>query len=114
MYVICCFFFMIRRPPISTLTNTLFPYPSLFRSEGRQEMRLLVAEVILPCTPLQTVAGDREHPCREVLHGAVAERRLQRMPGHAVAEARQLLRRPALAEIPGRVERRVVVEQPDP
>src|SRR3546814_8312065 len=28
------FFCMIRRPPISTLTNTLFPYTHLFRSHG--------------------------------------------------------------------------------
>src|SRR3546814_15230302 len=26
---------MIRRPPISTRTDTLFPYPTLFRSAGR-------------------------------------------------------------------------------
>src|SRR3546814_18972443 len=25
---------MVRRPPISTLTDTLFPYPTLFRSEA--------------------------------------------------------------------------------
>src|SRR3546814_2368415 len=27
-----CFFVMIRRPPRSTRTDTLFPYPTLFRS----------------------------------------------------------------------------------
>src|SRR3546814_5347651 len=27
-----CFFLMIRRPPISTRTDTLFPYTTLFRS----------------------------------------------------------------------------------
>src|SRR3546814_16601572 len=27
-----CFFLMIRRPPRSTRTDTLFPYPTLFRS----------------------------------------------------------------------------------
>src|SRR3546814_5435368 len=34
MYYIClCFFFlMIRRPPRSTRTDTLFPYTTLFRS----------------------------------------------------------------------------------
>src|SRR3546814_16743953 len=32
---LCCFFFlMIRRPPRSTRTDTLFPYTTLFRSEG--------------------------------------------------------------------------------
>src|SRR3546814_14469587 len=33
-YVINCFFFlMIQRPPISTRTDTLFPYTTLFRSD---------------------------------------------------------------------------------
>src|SRR3546814_12182257 len=34
-YLFVCFFFlMIRRPPISTRTDTLFPYTTLFRSVG--------------------------------------------------------------------------------
>src|SRR3546814_13851887 len=33
---------MIRRPPRSTRTDTLFPYTSLFRSESRAERSLLV------------------------------------------------------------------------
>src|SRR3546814_11293634 len=32
MYAVCCFFLMIRRPPRSTRTDTLFPYTTLFRS----------------------------------------------------------------------------------
>src|SRR3546814_5236563 len=28
-----CFFLMLRRPPISTRTDTLFPYTTLFRSD---------------------------------------------------------------------------------
>src|SRR3546814_13154974 len=32
MYSICFFFLMIRRPPRSTRTDTLFPYTTLFRS----------------------------------------------------------------------------------
>src|SRR3546814_12521937 len=31
------FLLMIRRPPRSTRTDTLFPYTTLFRSRGRQE-----------------------------------------------------------------------------
>src|SRR3546814_20283535 len=31
----CFFFLMIRRPPRSTRTDTLFPYTTLFRSLGR-------------------------------------------------------------------------------
>src|SRR3546814_7537485 len=35
MYLCCLFFFlMIRRPPRSTRTDTLFPYTTLFRSAG--------------------------------------------------------------------------------
>src|SRR3546814_20235517 len=34
LFVSSCFFFlMIRRPPRSTRTDTLFPYTTLFRSE---------------------------------------------------------------------------------
>src|SRR3546814_16284964 len=32
----CCFFLMIRRPPRSTRTDTLFPYTTLFRSAARR------------------------------------------------------------------------------
>src|SRR3546814_4603670 len=32
VYLLCCFL-MIRRPPRSTRTDTLFPYTTLFRSE---------------------------------------------------------------------------------
>src|SRR3546814_4541044 len=35
MYWICVFFLMIRRPPRSTRTDTLFPYTTLFRSHRR-------------------------------------------------------------------------------
>src|SRR3546814_1033984 len=31
--IICFFFLMIRRPPRSTRTDTLFPYTTLFRSQ---------------------------------------------------------------------------------
>src|SRR3546814_5322397 len=35
MFIILCFFFlMIRRPPRSTRTDTLFPYTTLFRSDS--------------------------------------------------------------------------------
>src|SRR3546814_19750115 len=32
----CFFFLMIRRPPRSTRTDTLFPYTTLFRSAARE------------------------------------------------------------------------------
>src|SRR3546814_19301465 len=33
VFFLCFFFLMIRRPPRSTRTDTLFPYTTLFRSE---------------------------------------------------------------------------------
>src|SRR3546814_9848161 len=35
MYALLLFFLMIRRPPRSTRTDTLFPYTTLFRSVRR-------------------------------------------------------------------------------
>src|SRR3546814_8923981 len=35
-YLFSFFFLMIRRPPISTRTDTLFPYTTLFRSPARR------------------------------------------------------------------------------
>src|SRR3546814_12010714 len=39
-----CFFLMIRRPPRSTRTDTLFPYTTLFRSDTGAPHRLAGAE----------------------------------------------------------------------
>src|SRR3546814_20883431 len=36
---VCIFFLMIRRPPRSTRTDTLFPYTTLFRSPGMEDTR---------------------------------------------------------------------------
>src|SRR3546814_20466719 len=38
MYTCFFFFFMIRRPPRSTRTDTLFPYTTLFRSVGVERL----------------------------------------------------------------------------
>src|SRR3546814_2016411 len=39
---------MIRRPPRSTRTDTLFPYTTLFRSEGRDTIAGILAPIGLP------------------------------------------------------------------
>src|SRR3546814_2860735 len=46
---------MIRRPPISTRTDTLFPYTTLFRSAQKLVGALVVGE-----TPRQVAVHDRE------------------------------------------------------
>src|SRR3546814_1169237 len=46
--IVCVFFFlMIRRPPRSTRTDTLFPYTTLFRS--RQARRATFEYALPPC-----------------------------------------------------------------
>src|SRR3546814_4019249 len=40
MCFVLFFFLMIRRPPISTRTDTLFPYTTLFRSDRPQHSRI--------------------------------------------------------------------------
>src|SRR3546814_10279542 len=54
---------MIRRPPISTRTETLFPYTTLFRSLRRDfnhPVRRVRARVITTCTDAQS--GNEDAP----------------------------------------------------
>src|SRR3546814_3651314 len=39
LFLVLFFFLMIRRPPRSTRTDTLFPYTTLFRSVGEERER---------------------------------------------------------------------------
>src|SRR3546814_11064372 len=56
--IMCLFFLMIRRPPRSTRTDTLFPYTTLFRSEaGGAPLR---SEPLRSAAPERTV-GSRRH-----------------------------------------------------
>src|SRR3546814_15865796 len=48
---------MIRRPPRSTRTDTLFPYTTLFRSFGADQ-RALDVEVVLRQQLVERIAGD--------------------------------------------------------
>src|SRR3546814_5651618 len=59
------FFLMIRRPPISTRTDTLFPYTTLFRSPSlRASVRLNGPAEIHRCAALQGKAGGGLPPDR--------------------------------------------------
>src|SRR3546814_11546304 len=50
---------MLRRPPISTHTDTLFPYTTLFRSDfGDRELRFAAAHETQPVRPDER-AGDQ-------------------------------------------------------
>src|SRR3546814_7005169 len=62
---LCCFFLMIRRPPRSTRTDTLFPYTTLFRSLGllgercRRDQRLGARQDLGPPRNLERLVGER-------------------------------------------------------
>src|SRR3546814_10470115 len=66
----CFFFLMIRRPPRSTRTDTLFPYTPLFRSVQRARFAKLIAEI-------QMI----DRPCAVVEHRLLDEPLSQRLDG---------------------------------
>src|SRR3546814_17052353 len=45
---VCIFFLMIRRPPRSTRTDTLFPYTTLFRSERQRSVLAKFIAIVAP------------------------------------------------------------------
>src|SRR3546814_15095682 len=79
----CCFFFlMIRRPPRSTRTDTLFPYTTLFRScaSGQPQAG---AELTHPC--VQTAAP---FPCGCLRCSPCLTARGRTWPAHPCATCR--------------------------
>src|SRR3546814_11090988 len=120
-YLIMCFFLMIRRPPRSTRTDTLFPYTTLFRSGGVDDAHEAAHDAVL------VEAGDAvEQPLESgarggVLHvaalGAGIDERPQGLErlGVVAAEHPELAREPlaTLGEfglaglLPARVEARL-------
>src|SRR3546814_8526228 len=59
-YVFIFFFLMIRRPPRSTRTDTLFPYTTLFRSHIGEGLRLRHDDRIGTVRPLRGARFDQE------------------------------------------------------
>src|SRR3546814_3856465 len=57
---------MIRRPPRSTRTDTLFPYTTLFRSEGLARFGFGKARIIKAATVLRPVERGEFHPAHLV------------------------------------------------
>src|SRR3546814_12651721 len=47
MFLLCFFFLMIRRPPRSTRTDTLFPYTTLFRSWDTEYLAPVLSAAIV-------------------------------------------------------------------
>src|SRR3546814_1775810 len=61
------FFLMIRRPPRSTRTDTLFPYTTLFRSHGNHVTCAVTGETI-PLGELRYWSAERQEAYRSEEH----------------------------------------------
>src|SRR3546814_16881645 len=75
--VVFFFFLMIRRPPRSTRTDTLFPYTTLFRSPDRRRYRRLPRRDERPARPRRAALGyfrRRDQPREISGDGAPCER----------------------------------------
>src|SRR3546814_2993577 len=82
---------MIRRPPRSTRTDTLFPYTTLFRSAGRrrQDEAMFEREGDDPDRAVTTHRqAARCFDEQDANIGVVAGRRTQKQPRHHVMAAR--------------------------
>src|SRR3546814_13681627 len=58
LFFVVFFFLMLRRPPRSTRTDTLFPYTTLFRSNPQAGMRYAVRFTAPEFTSLCPVTGQ--------------------------------------------------------
>src|SRR3546814_16832084 len=87
MFVLLFFFLMIRRPPRSTRTDTLFPYTTLFRSPHRRPADRL------PDHPRREAVARQQDPVHES-----REARGFRDKETEQRRARQAPRRPGTAQ----------------
>src|SRR3546814_11072378 len=84
---------MIRRPPRSTRTDTLFPYTTLFRSEIVDQIGVGENIEVGVARPREhCAAARRRDPCLEVVAGhrldAGGKRQIDRPPGDIGADTR--------------------------
>src|SRR3546814_9397132 len=85
-------FLMIRRPPRSTRTDTLFPYTTLFRSSARLQFRL-VAHAGERGLPRGTEGAQPRGSARPRLPRHARERQQRRVPHRRDARRLQLHQR---------------------
>src|SRR3546814_19943869 len=84
------FFLMIRRPPGSTRTDTLFPYTTLFRSHDVGRRRVGQA-ILADGAAIDRAVDEGEFTILHVLHGIGIERRRFRSEEHT-SELQSLMR----------------------
>src|SRR3546814_20610650 len=88
--VLCLFFFlMIRRPPISTRTDTLFPYTTLFRSV---RLRIIAARPPVPDQPVAARQFARDAERQHIIDDRSAHRRREARSDEHTSELQSLMR----------------------
>src|SRR3546814_1739800 len=78
----CVFFLMIRRPPRSTRTDTLFPYTTLFRSSTHDDALANESPVMV----------HRRWPSCTILYGRCIEWTIQDRSEEHTSELQSLMR----------------------
>src|SRR3546814_4484901 len=79
---------MIRRPPRSTRTDTLFPYTTLFRSPRHARRPRKVLRAVLPDRPV----GGRAHLCLLAIQSAALRPSRQKRSEEHTSELQSLMR----------------------
>src|SRR3546814_15349921 len=69
------FFLMIRRPPRSTRTDTLFPYTTLFRSVDPESIQAVAAVAAQEANPTDDLHAGADY--RKALFGTLVARALE-------------------------------------
>src|SRR3546814_19025112 len=92
------FFLMIRRPPRSTRTDTLFPYTTLFRSLGSKRLEPIAQRLRQEQLVADFVGHDQKSSCRSSGRPE-AESRPYTTPAGGAACARSIARRSAAASV---------------
>src|SRR3546814_15887932 len=72
------FFLMIRRPPRSTRTDTLFPYTTLFRSSAARPRSGAARRPPPAPTPCRSLPAERSRGCRSA-HRSSQDRKSTRL-----------------------------------
>src|SRR3546814_8924553 len=82
---------MIRRPPRSTRTDTLFPYTTLFRSKGYQSATVRLERFIGPLIPypFETEQHDAHVADARACSQRIMNAKRQHLPPQALAGTRR-------------------------
>src|SRR3546814_19161298 len=81
---------MLRRPPRSTRTDTLFPYTTLFRSLAHRLPAFAGRAMETELAALEKALGNPEHPVAAVVGGAKVSTKLDVLK-HLVSKVDHLI-----------------------